>query len=225
MITWQETALRLAFGAAMGGVLGFERQIHGRPAGFRTHLLVSTASALFMIVSEYYFYISAASFDVSYVRLDPARLAAGAVTGVGFIGAGVILKMGATIQGLTTAASIWISSAIGFAAGAGLYFASSASLAIAFVSLWLLRQVEDVIPTLRFRMVSVTCGPHMCQEAIEAVIKKHVNTIQNVHYDIEVEASTREYIFNVSLFDRAKLGPMADELAALEGVKRVTVKP
>src|SRR5512143_1610496 len=93
-----ELVARLLLGALLGGVIGFERHTHGRPAGLRTHILVCLASTLVMIVSEYYHHL--ASLDPSYVRVDPIRLAAGAITGVGFLGAGVIVKAGGSVQGL-----------------------------------------------------------------------------------------------------------------------------
>src|SRR5512147_847711 len=121
MLSNYEIILRLALGTLLGGIIGFERQTHGRAAGFRTQLLVCVACVLIMIISEGY-YLQTAT-NPQFMRIDPTRIAAGAMTGVGFLGAGVILKMGVTIQGLTTAACIWIVSAIGLAIGAGLYVA------------------------------------------------------------------------------------------------------
>lgn len=95
MLSETEIIIRLLLGAVLGGIIGFERQVHGRQAGFRTQLLVCVASVLVMIVSEYYHHLS--YMNPSYVRVDPGRIAAGAITGIGFIGAGAILKMGITI--------------------------------------------------------------------------------------------------------------------------------
>jgi putative Mg2+ transporter-C (MgtC) family protein len=89
MLTSNEIIMRLLLGTLFGGVIGFERQVHGRPAGFRTHILVCIAAVLIMLVSEYYQYLS--TIDPSYIRIDPGRIAAGALAGVGFIGAGVVL--------------------------------------------------------------------------------------------------------------------------------------
>ena len=111
MISTEELLIRIALGAVLGGLVGLERHVHGRPAGFRTHILVCTALVLLMEVSEYYHYLG--TQDPSYVRVDPGRIAAGAITRIGFLGAGVIIKMGASVQGLTTAARIWMVAAIG----------------------------------------------------------------------------------------------------------------
>jgi putative Mg2+ transporter-C (MgtC) family protein len=114
MIPIQEILIRLLLGAVIGGIIGFEREIHGRSAGFRTQLLVCVAAVLIMVVSEnYYFHIH--NLDDT-LRIDPARISAGALIGIGFLGAGVIIKSGFAIRGLTTAASIWIVSAIGLVA-------------------------------------------------------------------------------------------------------------
>jgi putative Mg2+ transporter-C (MgtC) family protein len=145
--------IRLLLGTLLGGIIGFEREAHGRPAGLRTHLLVCLASVLIMIVSEEYYHISAVNPD--FIRIDPARIAAGAITGVGFLGAGVIIKSGFNVQGLTTAACLWIVSAIGLSVGAGLYTPAVFSTVISFLALWSLRRVERGMETLKFKHLSV----------------------------------------------------------------------
>jgi putative Mg2+ transporter-C (MgtC) family protein len=126
-------ALRLLLAALLGALIGLEREIHDHPAGMRTHLLVSLGSAGFTALSIYAFPAPGA---------DPARVAAQIVTGIGFLGAGAILKEGATIKGLTTAASLWVVAAVGMAAGAGAWVTGLAITLIAIVSLWPLRAVE-----------------------------------------------------------------------------------
>src|SRR5512147_1931130 len=146
-----EITFKLFLGAVLGGVIGFERQTHGRPAGFRTQLLVCVACVLLMIISENYY--AHGRLTEEYVRFDPTRIAAGAMTGIGFLGAGVILKTGLSVQGLTTAACIWIVAAIGLAVGVGQYVAAVAGFVITFVSLWLLRILESQMPRLLFKYV------------------------------------------------------------------------
>lgn len=125
---------RLLVAAALGALIGLEREIHDHPAGMRTHLLVSLGSAGFTV-------LSIAAFPAP--GADPARIAAQIVTGVGFLGAGAILKEGATIRGLTTAASLWTVAAVGMAAGAGALLVALALTAIAIVSLWPLRVIAE----------------------------------------------------------------------------------
>jgi putative Mg2+ transporter-C (MgtC) family protein len=112
--------VHLVVAMVAGGLIGLERSYYGRPAGFRTHTLVCMASSLLMLVTIYQRdWFSGAMIDT--VRVDPTRMAQGIMTGIGFLGAGVIMKERASIRGLTTAASIWITAAIGILAGVGLY--------------------------------------------------------------------------------------------------------
>jgi putative Mg2+ transporter-C (MgtC) family protein len=135
---WAEVLLRLAVAAALGGAIGFERELREREAGLRTHLLVSVGAALFTIVSAYGF----REFLVNggaVVRADPTRISAQIVTGIGFLGAGAIIRQGFSIRGLTTAATLWLVAAIGMAAGAGYYSAALIATAGALITLWPLR--------------------------------------------------------------------------------------
>jgi putative Mg2+ transporter-C (MgtC) family protein len=137
-LSWEEALLRVAVAAALGGVLGLERELREREAGLRTHLLVSVGSALFTIVSAYGFREFLTS-GASVVRADPTRIAAQIVTGIGFLGAGAIIRQGFSVRGLTTAATLWVVAAIGLAAGAGYYSAAVITTGVALVSLWPLR--------------------------------------------------------------------------------------
>jgi putative Mg2+ transporter-C (MgtC) family protein len=130
-----DLALRLTLGLALGAIIGFERETHGQPAGFRTHALVATGSALFTIVSAYGF-----GGDL----VDPTRIAAQIVTGIGFIGAGTILQYRGQVRGLTTAASLWSVAAIGMAAGAGMWVISLVATVLIVVILTVLDRVEDM---------------------------------------------------------------------------------
>lgn len=127
-------AIRLLVAAILGALVGLEREVHEHPAGMRTHLLVSLGSAGFTVLSIFAFPAPGA---------DPGRIAAQIVSGIGFLGAGAILKEGATIRGLTTAASLWAVAAVGMAAGAGAWIVAVTITAIAIVSLWPLRLVAD----------------------------------------------------------------------------------
>jgi putative Mg2+ transporter-C (MgtC) family protein len=127
-----DAAVRLAVAAAMGMAIGVEREMREQAAGLRTHMLVAVGSCLFTLVSAFGFESFAASSD-------PSRVAAQIVTGIGFLGAGAILREGITVRGLTTAASLWIAAAIGMAVGVGMFWASGLAVAITIVSLWALR--------------------------------------------------------------------------------------
>jgi putative Mg2+ transporter-C (MgtC) family protein len=139
-LNWPEVLGRVALAAALGAVLGFERELREREAGLRTHLLVSVGSALFTIVSAYGFREFLTS-GATVVRADPTRIAAQIVTGIGFLGAGAIIRQGLAIRGLTTAATLWVVAAIGLASGAGYYSAAVITTFVALVALWPLRAV------------------------------------------------------------------------------------
>jgi putative Mg2+ transporter-C (MgtC) family protein len=131
-----ELAGRLVVGLLLGAAIGFERELHRQPAGFRTHALVALGSALFTIISAYGFAGS---------TVDPTRIAAQIVSGIGFIGAGTILQHRGNIRGLTTAASLWAVAAIGMAAGAGLLAMAVIGAALILVVLSLLDNLEDFV--------------------------------------------------------------------------------
>ncbi|CAM4188837.1 MgtC/SapB family protein [Paenibacillus alkaliterrae] len=131
--------IRLLLALLLGGLVGFEREQSNHAAGFRTNILVCLGSCLLMLLSMYGF---AAFVDEPNVRVDPARLAAAVITGIGFLGAGTILFTGKSITGLTTAASLWVVSAIGLAVGAGFYFASGITTFMVLVTLWAFNKLE-----------------------------------------------------------------------------------
>ncbi|MBI4822716.1 MAG: MgtC/SapB family protein [Nitrospirae bacterium] len=221
MITQSEILIRLLLGAVLGGIVGFERQTHGRPAGFRTHLLVCVASVLFMVVSQYYHYLS--QIDPSYIRIDPARIAQGAITGVGFIGAGVILKTGITIQGLTTAACIWMVSAIGIAIGSGLYLAGIASTAITYFSLLALRTVEKKMPRITFKSLTIVANEDIDEDIISSTLHKYGSDIAGVDYDRDIEKKELTYHFTIMVTQKTLLRKLLDEVSSLKSVKKVSI--
>jgi putative Mg2+ transporter-C (MgtC) family protein len=133
-----DALLRLTVAAALGAAVGIEREIRDREAGTRTHLLVALGSGLFTIVSAYGFHDFLTSGS-SVVRADPTRIAAQIVTGIGFLGAGAILREGLSVRGLTTAGSLWVVAAIGMAAGAGYYWPAVIGTALTIFALWPLR--------------------------------------------------------------------------------------
>ncbi len=166
-IGWPEVLLRLFVAAALGGAIGLERELRERQAGLRTHLVVSVGSALFTLVSAY-------GFSNFGARVDPTRIAAQIVTGIGFLGAGAIIRHGLSVRGLTTAASLWLVAAIGMAAGAGYWEGALIATFGALLTLGPLRVVAFRILT-RFRsavdrlLVEIPAGgsPVPVIEAIE----------------------------------------------------------
>jgi putative Mg2+ transporter-C (MgtC) family protein len=150
-------AIRLILAALAGGLVGFEREMRGRQAGFRTHMLVCVGSALVMIVSAQVALVPWRPPGGGGVNLqvDPSRIAYGVMTGVGFLGAGAIVKEGMTIRGLTTAAALWCVAAIGLAAGLGLYVIAVLATALVLLVLWALGLLENYLPKKVFRVIVV----------------------------------------------------------------------
>ena len=135
---FSEVLLRVVLAGVFGGAIGAEREIREREAGLRTHMLVSIGAALFTLVSAYGFSDFRFS-QASGITYDPTRIAAQVVTGIGFLGAGAIIRQGLSVRGLTTAASLWVVAAIGIATGAGYYSAAVITTVVVLVSLWPLR--------------------------------------------------------------------------------------
>lgn len=141
MISAPELVLRLLLAAVLGGAIGLERELRDQPAGFRTHILVAVGACLFALVSAYG-YEAFLELSPQEIRFDPSRIAAQIVTGIGFLGAGAIIRYGVTVRGLTTAASLWVVAAIGLAVAVGAYLAAGVASAVTLLSLWLLRRVR-----------------------------------------------------------------------------------
>ena len=142
MFTDSQIISRLVVTVILSGFIGFERQLHKRTAGLRTHILVALGSCLIMLTSLYVFDIYK-----EITKADPARIAAGVITGIGFLGAGTIIREREGIKGLTTAASLWVVAGIGLACGCGFLKAAIYTTALALVALFLLRYVEGLIFT------------------------------------------------------------------------------
>ena len=137
-LSWLQVLLRLGVAAVLGGAIGIERELREREAGLRTHLLVCIGSALFTIVSAYGFSEFLTSGDV-VIGADPTRIAAQIVTGIGFLGAGAIIRQGVSVRGLTTAATLWVAAAIGIACGAGYWSGAILGTVLTIVALGPLR--------------------------------------------------------------------------------------
>ena len=222
MLATQDIIIRLLLGTLLGGIIGFEREAHGRPAGLRTHLLVCLASVLIMIVSEEYYHISTVNPD--FIRIDPARIAAGAITGVGFLGAGVIIKSGLNVQGLTTAACLWIVSAIGLSVGAGLYMPAVLSTVISFLALWSLRRVERGMATLKFQHLYVAADSPDKEEEIENIIRDMKAKIVSIDYEYDATAGETRFNMTISVRGVFDLRDLFRSLSSIEGIKRVSLK-
>ncbi len=222
ILTPNEIILRLLLGTLLGGIIGFERQTHGRPAGFRTQLLVCVACVLLMIISENYYVHG--QLSEAYVRFDPTRIAAGAMTGIGFLGAGVILKTGLSVQGLTTAACIWIVAAIGLAVGVGQYLAAITGSVITFISLWMLRILETRIPRLTYRYITLVTDDSGDEDTIKTLFEEHGFRVSKMDYEMAIPEKQKSFIFTISSKDRVPIKQLIDKVSGLGYVKKISVK-
>ncbi len=225
-LSFGEILLRYLVGSLISWVIGYERYAHGRPAGLRTHMLVCLASVTLMLVSmEFVFYMPHKLGDI--FRIDPGRIAAGAITGIGFIGAGVIIKMERNIIGLTTAASLWMMAAIGLAIGAGMYGVGIVAFAATIISLAIMRRVEEMISKRDFyrRMVVKCQGTGGFLDNIKDVLSECDLGLIRRSEEINIEKDTKTYHFMLHATQEKALNRAARKVAELDSVLRVTIGP
>jgi putative Mg2+ transporter-C (MgtC) family protein len=221
-VEWWDVLVRLLVAAGLTGAIGLERELRDRAAGLRTHMLVGIGAALFTIVSAYAwgdFRFSTASGVV----FDPTRIAAQIVTGIGFLGAGAIIRQGLSVRGLTTAASLWIVAAIGMAAGAGYYSAALIATGIVLVGLGPFRWLEGGATLARFRRagrqleIDIT-REHSIAEPLAVIDERRVR-VSRVQFSDERDRRRLRVELDVPL------GPaeerLVEDLASLDGVVAV----
>lgn len=214
-ISYVEIILRLVLSTILGGVIGFEREVGNRPAGLRTHILVSIGAALIMLVSKYAFGNNA----------DPGRLAAQVVSGIGFLGAGTILRTGNTVQGLTTAASLWVCAGLGLAIGAGFYLGAVSSTILVLLSLVILGKIENSIFISKKRSIKIVArervgligdiGTFFGENNL--IIKK----VDINHLDENID--NVEISFLVDIKSDEKLEKIMDRMYNIEGIGKITL--
>ena len=220
-LTWPELLLRLVLAAAFGGLIGLERELREREAGFRTHTLVSLGSALFTIASAYGFHDFLVSGG-SLVRTDPTRIAAQIVTGIGFLGAGAIIRQGLSIRGLTTAATLWVVAAIGLTTGAGYYSAAAFTTVLVLISLWPLRIIAHRV-MVRFRAESNRLVAQLPAGVSPAPLISELEQRGATLRALEVthEADRRTVLLDVLLPPRSDAPAIVARLSELENILEI----
>jgi putative Mg2+ transporter-C (MgtC) family protein len=216
--------MHLLVATVAGSLIGFERSYQGRPAGFRTHALVCVASSLLMLLTVYQNAWFNASAEV--VRIDPTRMAQGIMTGIGFLGAGVIVKEGASVRGLTTAASIWITAAIGILAGVGFYFPVIVGTALTLAALAGFRWIENRMPQMAYvqHAVRFPLGSAMPEAQYCDLLKEHGFKVSEFAYKVNVESGSTEYQMVISTRDPGAEKRFARHLAEQSDVLEFTLK-
>jgi putative Mg2+ transporter-C (MgtC) family protein len=220
-----ELFLRLLATVALGGTIGFERERNEQPAGLRTHILVALASATFMVVSEYFVYFQHYTKD-GLINVDVSRIAAQIVTGIGFLGGGVILRSGMRIKGLTTAASLWLVAAIGMATGAGMYLLA---VEVTILALFALEVLRKLVEEPRKRIIQLHVRMNMEGEFISRVaLARSLSAIGAALVRVDYSRNISE---NRSRLDAEIRLPVPEleetlvkHLEALPGMRRVRVE-
>jgi len=217
--------LKLLLAALAGGIIGLEREKHGRPAGLRTHLLVALGACLMMIVSESFPLKYGGADATSVLRVDPARAAAQIISGIGFLGAGVILKEGISVRGLTTAASLWMVAGLGMAFGMGLVGPGAAATAIALCCLIFLKKLEPVIQKDRYLFLTVVARQREGIFAeLEGIFSARKLRISNVESDLDLDAGRVRFEFIITQHHRRIGQDLTREIMAVAGVQRIKFK-
>jgi putative Mg2+ transporter-C (MgtC) family protein len=218
---WDDVTLRLLVAAVLGGAIGLERELREREAGLRTHLLVSLGAAVFTVVSAYGFGGFQYGLETGITR-DPTRIAAQIVTGIGFLGAGAIIRQGLSVRGLTTAATLWVVAAIGMASGAGYYSAAVVGTLIVIISLWPLRLlayrlVVQVRPEEGRLLLELPVGA----SAAPVLAELERIDIRIDSLELEDREQVRTVVVGMHVRERGRTTELVERLTALEEVQRV----
>ena len=217
---------RLLAAVLAGGLIGLERSFRGRPAGFRTHTLVCLASTVLMLITVYEWqWIESHAPDS--IRMDPTRMAQGIMTGIGFLGAGVIFKEGITVRGLTTAASIWITAAIGILIGIGFYFPATVTTALVLFVLSMFLWVESHMRTQNYARLDIAFSREETLEegALRTVLAGYGFDAAHMNYRVSENGDRFEYRMMIQTTLPENFGRLAQSLSANRLVKDFRIAP
>lgn len=209
-----------------GGLIGLERSYNGRPAGFRTHTLVCLSSSLLMLLTVYQVQLLP-QIPIETIRIDPTRMAQGIMTGIGFLGAGVIMKEGLTVRGLTTAASIWITASIGILIGVGFYFAAIVATLLALGALSIFRAIEAVMPSIYYGKLNVKTlrKDSITESQLYDTVKTHAFSCASTSYKMLDDGKYLEYQVTLWTKDRENFRHLAQELTTIERITEFELSP
>ena len=218
--------IRLSLALLAGALIGLERTYQGRPAGFRTHVLVCTASSLLMLFTVFQFQMLP-QIPIEAVRVDPTRMAQGIITGIGFLGAGVIVRERLTIRGLTTAASVWMTASIGILIGIGFYSAAGIAEGLTLGTLAAFRLVEQRMPTLHYARLTIRfqVDAHMPEQELREMVNSHHITYVNLGYGVDGDERTFHYEMTIRTRDVDNFNSLAEALRVTEQVHGFSIVP
>jgi putative Mg2+ transporter-C (MgtC) family protein len=222
-LTHFDLILRITVAAALGSTIGLERDLHGRHVGLRTHLLVATAAATFMVLSAHFVFFQGYAPDQKFVEVDASRIAASIVSAVGFLAGGAILRTGATVQGLTTAAGLWLVTAIGMCAGSGMYVEAVYVDFLGIVALTVLRRFEDKDVIRRQVSLELAGDPPAPSDLLSALAARHV-LVSDFEYERRIEDKRATLTFDVRLPRGITLPRFIEDLERERNVVHVRVQ-
>jgi putative Mg2+ transporter-C (MgtC) family protein len=222
-----DISLHIAAAWAAGSLIGLERSLHGRPAGFRTHALVCLAAALLMVLTHYQWDWLGSDVPLETIRTDPTRIAQGIMTGIGFLGAGVIFKEGLTVRGLTTAASIWITSAIGILFGVGFFYSAVLATLATLGTLAIFRRVEAWIPSHSFAQLVLRfdTGQILAEQTVRDLIGKQGFSIANLSYRLDRAGGFFEYRMMIRTALRTAIETLVGDLRTRTDLLEFRISP
>lgn len=225
MVSHAELIGRIALSACLGAIIGYERHKHGRPVGMRTHLLVAMSAATFMVVSTQFVYFQGYGKD-DLVVIDGSRIAASVVTGIGFLAGGAIIRSGGSVQGLTTAAGLWLVTAIGLASGGGMYIEAVTVTALGILALTTLRRFERKADGRVRRRIGIVLGegaPGV--PVIVGVLGELGVVVGDAEYERRLDDKKR-FVVTLDAWLPAELPivTLIERLEAQPGVRRVQVR-
>jgi len=209
-----------------GALIGTERSFHGRAAGFRTHTLVCLASSVLMLVTLYQgYWFPPMAADT--VRIDPTRMAQGIMTGIGFLGAGVIFREGLTVRGLTTAASIWTTAAVGVLMGVGLFVPGVVATVLALGVLSVFRQIEMRFPTERYahHVLRFAREEAFSEEEVRRLLEEHQFKVANIAYELSNGEQLFEYRMTIRTVHSDNFRRLAETLGRVPRVRAFLISP
>ena len=214
---------RLLIAAVLGGLIGWERERRGRPAGLRTHLLVCVGVTLIMLVSEHIFVQYQVYKQDSILRIDPARIASQVVTGIGFLGAGTIMRFKGSVRGLTTAASLWVVAGIGLAIGSGFIIPAIFTAFIAIMTLILLPKVESEIKKDKYiTMKMLIAGQEHFLDNIRSVLERYSLKLQTYKFERDFQKNEIMYDISIKYKDEEMLILASNDMAkAIKDIKKL----
>jgi len=226
MTEYDAVLIRLGLALLAGAIIGLERAFHGRPAGLRTHSLVCVSSSLLMLLTAYQWDLLAGA-PVDTIRVDPTRMAQGIMTGIGFLGAGVIMREKLTIKGLTTAASVWMTASIGILIGMGFFSAGFMATFITLIILGAFGWLERTIPTRHFGRLRVSFKRQDIMERDVLIDFIHLYNIKesNLSYDLDNETHLFQYQMTVYAYNSNAFHKLSNALMENDKIKEFSIIP